>query len=122
MFEQRVANVYHFFDLRFIPADQPRLDWLTIRLEPPALDVLHLALQTDGVHFPICPNNGGRNLRVITPALQVGKLFEEPASPLRLLESPKLPPDERIELRILVDLLPDDTELPGPFQCGEIFS
>ena len=112
----------HFFDRRLIPADQSRLDRLAIRLDPTALDLLRLALQTEGVHFPIRPNDGGRDLRVVAPAFQVGKVFKKPASPLRFLESPKLLPDERIELRILVDLLPDDTELPGPFQCGEIFS
>ena len=102
--------------------DDGRFDGMGQRVGPEVGNLVHRALQPNGVHLWRRRQRGHRHRHVVAAAVTVGHVLEQEGLALGLGEAAaELPAHQRVHFRILVDGMPDAQQQSGGLQVGQVF-
>src|SRR5262245_11721951 len=93
--------------------DLHRSDGMRLRAGPALVDLLRFAFETDTVDFSRCRQGPDSDRHRVAFAFDVKDVLEEERFALTLVETAKLPTNQRHQLRVLVDSLFDSYEFPA---------
>src|SRR5262245_7848404 len=87
-----------------------RRDGMRLRASPTLVDFFGFAFETDAVNFSRCRQGPDGDRHRVAFAFDVKNIMKEESLPLALVETAKLPANQRHQLRVLVDSLFDSDE------------
>src|SRR5262245_47188969 len=101
--------------------DLHRSDGMRLRASPALVNFLRFASETDTVDFSRGRQGPDGDRHRVAFAFDVKNIVEEKSFSLALVEAPKLPTNQRHQLRVFVDSLFDSDEFPALFKIFQMF-
>src|SRR5215831_18688232 len=101
--------------------DLHRRDRMRLRAGPALVDFLRFTFETDAVNFSRCRQGPDGDRHRVAFAFDVKNIMKEESLPLALVETAKLPANQRHQLRVLINSLFDSDEFSALLKGFQMF-
>src|SRR5262245_53901720 len=117
---QRRSPMDFFMDRSII--NDPRWDRIALGLVPPIDNFLGFALEPEAIYVSRSSQSSYHHSNIVLPPLDVRDIREHERPPFVLRQAAKLPPHQRHQFCVLVDLFVDFDQQACFVQCRDVFS